>query len=333
MGDEGIISPQWRRWVAANLARGAEVEALVASLSDEGVPEPAARALIEQLRAETFHPHARALARRVAALEEMVRLRRAHFEIVPGPHRTVERMPLPEVEHFQRAHWAPGVPAVFTDLVPRWSAFGRWGLDDLEARLGAATITACCGRNAAEHPDVDWRPLERSMTVAELVRRLRSGDSNDVYVTTNNAALRLDGLRPLLDDLDLPVEYFGMTDPRFMGLWVGNRTHTRMHHDHASGILCQVVGRKRVVMVPPDSLEMLDTARGVYNHRNTDAELADVPGLLDITLEPGEALFIPTGWWHRVDAEAFSMSVSIRKFAWPNDFSWYRPGTALAGRS
>lgn len=329
----GAVSPAWCDWVVENLARGAEPNVIRDELIEAGVPEASATPLLERLTAEHALAHAQALARRVAALEEIVRLRRAHHAVLPRCGAAIERIPLPSVDTFQRSHWAAGVPVVITDLVPTWPAFGRWGLDDLEERLGSASIAVCANRNGAEHPDVDWRPHERTITVATLAQHLRDGDANDLYVTTNNAALAREELAPLLADIRLPESHFGTADPRFMGLWIGRQTHTPMHHDHANGVLCQVVGEKRVVLVPPDSLEMLESARGVYNRRNTDAELAGIEGVIDVNLQPGEALFIPTGWWHRVDAAGFAMSVSVRKFAWANEFNWYRPGTALAGRS
>ena len=39
---------------------------------------------------------------------------------------------------------------------------------------------------------------------------------------------------------------------------------------------------------------------------------------LDILLEPGEALFIPIGWWHQVEALDFSVSMTYTNFLWPN---------------
>ena len=44
-------------------------------------------------------------------------------------------------------------------------------------------------------------------------------------------------------------------------------------------------------------------------------------------LAPGEALFLPVGWWHHVRALDLSISVAFNHFTWPNDFDWYRPGT------
>ena len=68
---------------------------------------------------------ARALARRVAALEQIVRMRREHRAARAAGSTTVERMPLPDADVFLARLWVPGVPAVITDLVPRWPAFGR----------------------------------------------------------------------------------------------------------------------------------------------------------------------------------------------------------------
>jgi hypothetical protein len=270
----------------------------------------------------------RALSQRVAALEQIVRSRAE----LRGACREVERTTLPDAAEFLARFWAPGVPAIFTDLVTRWPAFGRWGPQDFARRFGDVTIEACVGRERSDDPDVRWAELTAEMTVAELVRRLQ-GAGNDVYVTTNNALLRRAGMAPLLGEIDLPEAIFGPTlEPKLMGFWFGDTgTHTSFHHDHANAILCQVLGRKRVKLVPPESLTMLRHARGVYSEWDP-AEHDAPPELVEVELAAGEALFLPLGWWHQVDAIDLSISVSIRKFAFLNIFDWYRPGTALAGR-
>jgi hypothetical protein len=70
-------------------------------------------------------------------------------------------------------------------------------------------------------------------------------------------------------------------------------------------------------------------AHGVYNELDPERDtaiLAAVRGL-DLVLAPGEALFLPVGWWHHVRALDLSISVAFNHFVWLNDFEWYKPGT------
>ena len=46
----------------------------------------------------------------------------------------------------------------------------------------------------------------------------------------------------------------------------------------------------------------------------------------ELTLEAGEALFIPAGWWHHIRALSVSISLGVNHFACENDFdAWFVP--------
>jgi hypothetical protein len=225
---------------------------------------------------------------------------------------------------------------VLTDLVTRWPALHRWTPAALAERLGDVLVEACVGREAAVDPDPKWEPLRQELTIRDLMERITGTTGNDTYVLAKNAALRRPGLQPLLGDLVLPPELFGPSpSPARMGLWIGPAgTHTPLHHDGDDSMFCQVLGRKRVRLAPPESLALLDRSRGVYSHWDPrdEGELEAGPErLLELVLAPGEALFIPSGWWHQLDALDPSISVSILDLAWHNDFGWYRPGSLLRG--
>jgi hypothetical protein len=334
--DARVIHPQWQAWVAENLARGAAPGDVTRALIEDGATPEQAHALVAALDGSPGMHQARALWRRAAALEQLVRLRRDHRALQPEGHTAIARRLLPPAEEFVAHHLVPGVPVVLTDLVTRWPAMQRWAPQALAERLGDERIEACVGRESAIDPDPEWTPLRQELTVRALLERITASHGNDTYVIAKNAALRRPGLRPLLDDIVLPPDYFGpRLEPTRMGLWIGPAgTHTPLHHDSDDSMFCQVLGRKRFRLAPPESIALLDRSRGVYSHWDPrdEAELAAGPEhLVELVLAPGEALFIPAGWWHQVDALDPSISVSILQLAWPNDHGWYRPGSLLRG--
>ena len=45
----------------------------------------------------------------------------------------------------------------------------------------------------------------------------------------------------------------------------------------------------------------------------------------DFVLEPGDALFIPVGWWHHVRALDVSVSLALNAFQKDNHYAFYAP--------
>ena len=44
-----------------------------------------------------------------------------------------------------------------------------------------------------------------------------------------------------------------------------------------------------------------------------------VPPVLETVIGPGEAIFLPVGWWHQVEALDLSASMSFTSFRRPNN--------------
>ena len=83
----------------------------------------------------------------------------------------------------------------------------------------------------------------------------------------------------------------------------------------------------RIVLAPPWSEALLGSADGVYNRRGPEALASEGIAAIDVVMEPGEALFIPAGWWHDVRALDVSVSLAINAFARANVYGWYAPGS------
>lgn len=114
-------------------------------------------------------------------------------------------------------------------------------------------------------------------------------------------------------------------------IWIGNAVTVQTHYDLYSNIACVVAGRRRFTLFPPEQLPNLYPGP-------MDVTLAGVPVSMvrledpDYTryprfrlalehartaeLEPGDALFIPYAWWHRVESLA---ALNVLVNYWWND--------------
>ena len=119
-------------------------------------------------------------------------------------------------------------------------------------------------------------------------------------------------------------------------LWIGPAgTVTPLHHHQSAAWLVQRVGAKRVWLASPLETALLETTDGVFNR--VDPRLPQEGDLAEVTwwetvIHPGDAVFLPAGWWHQVVAESASISVSLGRFRWPNNVEWYAPGRLAPGR-
>jgi hypothetical protein len=233
--------------------------------------------------------------------------------IDPGP------LPVATADMFHYAY-AANFPATFK--IRGWPALG-WTPETLRRRAGTATVQVQVGRT--RDPDYELRaPAHRGeMTLADFLDRAEAGPDNDVYMTAQNASANQRALAPLYADL-APLPPFLLPAPEAAFLWIGGRTMTPLHHDLTNNLMCQVQGRKLVRLISPMQHQRVENFAGVHSRLGwvSDA-VARARGIAvrDVVLSAGEALFLPVGWWHCVQAEAFSITAVFTSFIWPNDFS------------
>lgn len=100
-------------------------------------------------------------------------------------------------------------------------------------------------------------------------------------------------------------------------IWIGNATRVATHYDVSGNIACVVAGRRRFTLFPPDQIANLyvgplETTIAGQPTSMVDLEHPDpvrYPRFAEAMaqaqcaeLEPGDAIFIPSLWWHHVAA-------------------------------
>ena len=140
-----------------------------------------------------------------------------------------------------------------------------------------------------------------------------------IYMGSTTVDTCLPGFR---DANDLP---FGGRDP-LASVWIGNRTRIAAHHDVPDNLACVVAGRRRFTLFPPDQLANLHVGPLDFTPAGQAISLVDFarPDLQQFPrfeqamahaqvaeLGPGDALFIPSMWWHQVEAlEPFNVLIN-----------------------
>ena len=144
-------------------------------------------------------------------------------------------------------------------------------------------------------------------------------DAPAIYLTSVDMKLFFDGLA---DENPSPVRG---RDPR-ESIWIGTDTRVAAHNDFPRNLACCAVGRRRFTVFPPEQfrnlyigpLENTPAGRAVSLVDFHDPDLAAFPRFAEALaharvaeLEPGDALYIPSMWWHHVEGlEAFNVLVN-----------------------
>jgi hypothetical protein len=231
-------------------------------------------------------------------------------------------------EDFLDNHYATSRPVVLGNVVSDWPACKKWTPEYLLEKIGDRTVEYQGDRTSAADFEMNKDRHKRSSSFAEFMNLIMTAKDNDYYITAYNSAVNQEALRCLGDDLGTLDDYLrhepGRTEAMF---WIGPKnTFTPLHHDLTNNLLVQFVGRKRVILVSPGETPRLYNDLHVFSRIKdlTAADFATFPllngvGFQEIILNPGDALFIPIGWWHQVTSLDFSVSATHTNFKWPNE--------------
>jgi hypothetical protein len=325
-----LYSDNLQRWIAESLAAGVTPEALAAHLAARGADDIAAAAAVDDVLGTPGYLAAARTAARLAKLERLLALQEEVRLSAPDAAEVPRRIGIGP-ERFLAEHWSVSRPVVLEDVVCEWPAADRWTPEHLREVVGAAPVEAMTQRDLDPRYEVNFELHRTTLPMADLVDRVRAeSPTNDLYMVANNTFFAHAAAAPLLAEIGFDERYL-LDDPygETTYLWFGPAgTRTPLHHDTASVLLAQLYGTKRVLLLSPYVSHRVANEISVYSEVDVWApDLARHPryaGLepIEAELEPGDALFIPVGWWHAAEALEISISVSFTGFRFPNHYAF-----------
>ncbi|WP_299073185.1 cupin-like domain-containing protein [uncultured Paraglaciecola sp.] len=112
-----------------------------------------------------------------------------------------------------------------------------------------------------------------------------------------------------------PFPYFAKSVPP--RIWIGNNAIVSAHYDDSENLACVVSGKRIFTLFPPEQVENLYVGPMDFTPAGAQVSLVDfdqpdfdnfpkfqqaLENAVVAELEPGDAIYIPTLWWHHVRA-------------------------------
>lgn len=158
----------------------------------------------------------------------------------------------------------------------------------------------------------DVRRASLTETLDRISEHLRDARPPLFYIGSTTIDACLPGLRK---ENDVEFGIHGL-DP-LASIWIGNRTLVSCHHDAPNNLACCVVGKRRFTVFPPEqivnlypgpldptpggqAISMVDFAKPDFGKYPRFREALAAGQVAD--MEPGDALFLPSLWWHQVES-------------------------------
>lgn len=199
----------------------------------------------------------------------------------------------------------------------------NWTLDYLEDKLENESIVI----HESNHPNLDFlnKNFKYSTCLfSELSQKLKDKDLDSyLYLRSTNKNIR--AKKPARLEDDFPVLNQDLTPPSFIPFGPSNRLyHSSVlriassslqiwtHFDLYDNVLCQVVGRKRIILLPPEDtpyLYCIGDKSPINNFDCWDESVKNYPLIeksnpYQCFLSPGDLIFIPALWWHNIKTVA-----------------------------
>ncbi len=220
-------------------------------------------------------------------------------------------------EEFLRDYFIPQRPVVIEDLSAGWAATQKWDFEYFRRKAGEVVVPLYDGKPAKGKQKSHGPAMKIPMK--DYIDILQSGPT-DLRMFFFNL---LQNCPELIEDFaypDLGVKFFKKLPVLFVG---GEGGKVVMHYDMdlANNFHFNFAGEKKVLLYPPGETKYL--YKVPYSIVSMEIIIMDSPDFnkypalakakgYEASLKHGDALFIPSKWWHYIKYETPCLSLTLR---------------------
>ncbi len=209
------------------------------------------------------------------------------------------------------SHW-PAVAECGRSLAGASAYLSRfWREDPVTVYAGESSIK---GRFFYNEDFTGFNFIAGRATLPQVFAKLGENGREDRLSTLYIGSTAVDQWMPGFrseNDVKLP------TEDALASFWLGNRTQVSAHYDFPDNVACVVAGQRLFTLFPPEQIGNLYVGPVDRTPSGQAISLVDVnqpdfarfPKYAEALrharaalLEPGDAIFIPSMWWHHVDS-------------------------------
>ncbi|WP_257668350.1 cupin-like domain-containing protein [Parapedobacter tibetensis] len=229
--------------------------------------------------------------------------------------RQLERIQKVTKADFISRYYRPQQPVLIENLTDTWN--GKWTLNHIKSLAGDQTV-----------PLYDNKPAQGKESVYEPVMKMNFGKYIDL-IKSEPTDLRIffytikDHCPDLLEEFEYPdigLKFFKRLPALFFG---GGQSKVFAHYDIdlPDNLHIHFEGNKRVVLFGPNqSKNLYKVPLSIHNIDKIDMDNPDFeryPALghaqgFEVYMKHGDALYIPSGWWHYITYLDGGFSMTLR---------------------
>jgi hypothetical protein len=232
--------------------------------------------------------------------------------------KKIDILDVSDLEKFNENYFLTQKPVVLKGLANEKVAGKSWNIKYFMDKAGDLEISVFDNSNLKRAKSTFTRP-DFKMNFGDYLSIIQKDEKTDLRIFGMNLSKKLPKLKK---DFPCPKIFKGMLGNLGLMFFGGKNTTVRIHYDidMSNVLLTHFGGKKKVVLIAPEYTDLLyRLPYCTYSLINLDnLDFVKYPGLTFIkayecTLEHGDSIFMPSGYWHYMTYLEGSMSVSYRK--------------------